>query len=105
MTFVIGKTSKSKADITKEIKSLGGSVATAVDGKTFCVFSNETEVKKNLKVIKEAKKNDIHVVKEDFLDEAMKVDPCTLIDKHKLSDWGSDVSLFRISNFCLFMHI
>ncbi|CAD5118902.1 DgyrCDS7576 [Dimorphilus gyrociliatus] len=90
MTFVIGKTTKSKAELTKEIKDLGGTVATAVDEKTFAVFSNEAEVKKNLKVIKEAKKNNIQVVKEDFLEEAMKVDPVSLIDKHKLCDWGDD---------------
>ena len=39
MKFVIGKTEKSKGEITKEIQKLGGHVATKVSSDTAAVIS------------------------------------------------------------------
>ncbi len=44
MKFVVSKTNKSRADITKQIQSLGGSATTKVDKKTAAVISTKGSV-------------------------------------------------------------
>ena len=43
-----------------------------------------------------AKENDITVVEEAFLDGLEEVDITKHIKAHQISEWGSDVSLYRI---------
>ncbi|KAJ8308841.1 hypothetical protein KUTeg_013715 [Tegillarca granosa] len=91
MKFVIiGKTSKSKGDISKEIRSLGGFVVDKVSADVAACISTKDEVKKKSKNIKDAEKSDIHVVAEDFLEDVKKGGAALLIQKHSIAPWGSD---------------
>jgi len=44
-------------------------------------------------VIKDAKKFDVHVINEEFLDAVQKGGDLLLISQHSICDWGSDVSI------------
>jgi hypothetical protein len=44
------------------------------------------------KKMEEVKTCDVHVLPEDFLDEAQNGDVMALITKKNISSWGSDVS-------------
>lgn len=92
MKFVIGKTEKSKGDITKEIQKLGGHVVTKVTSDTAAVISCKAEVTKKSTNIKDAEKANIHVVDEDFLDSVQKGGACLMIQKHNIVSWGTDPS-------------
>lgn len=90
MKFVIGKTEKSKGDITKEIQRLGGHVVNKVSSDTAAVISCKAEVTKKTNNIKDAEKANIQVVDEGFLESAEKGGACLLIQTHNLVSWGSD---------------
>ena len=44
------------------------------------------------KKIKDAKKHDVHVVSEDFLEAVKKGGAAMMITDNSIADWGSDVS-------------
>ncbi|KAL4239025.1 Poly [ADP-ribose] polymerase 1 [Mactra antiquata] len=91
MKFVLsGKFSKSKADVSKAVSRLGGTVVTKCDGKTTAVISTKDEVEKMSKSMKEAKTADVHVVDEDFLNKVEKGGAALLIIQHSIAGWGSD---------------
>ncbi|XP_041351454.1 poly [ADP-ribose] polymerase 1-like [Gigantopelta aegis] len=91
MNFVIvGKLSKSKAALTKEIQNMGGNVVTKIDKKVAACISTKDEVTKKSKNIKEAEKCGVHVVSEDFLSEAKSGSAPSLIQKHSIASWGDD---------------
>nr|UYS55296.1 poly-ADP-ribose polymerase I [Physella acuta] len=92
LKFVIGgKLNKSKAQITADIKELGGLVVTKMDKKVAAVISTKGEVEKKSKLIKEAEENEVHVVSEDFLANCKSGNIPQLIAKHSIASWGSDV--------------
>lgn len=93
MKFVIvGKTSKSKGDITKEIMELGGHIASKLGADTAACISTKGEVAKKSKGIKDAEKANIQVVDEGFLDAVKKGGAVLLIQSHSMVPWGSDPS-------------
>ncbi|XP_030854208.1 poly [ADP-ribose] polymerase 1 [Strongylocentrotus purpuratus] len=85
-----GKLSKSNKQLKTTIQDLGGEVATKITPETACVISNEAEVKKMNKKMKEAESNDVHVVSEDFLDAVKNGGAALMITQHSISTWGSD---------------
>ncbi|XP_064601493.1 LOW QUALITY PROTEIN: poly [ADP-ribose] polymerase 1-like [Liolophura sinensis] len=93
---LIGKTVKSKTALTKEISSLGGDVVSKVDGTLAACISTKAEVEKNSKGIKDAKKADVQVVDEGFLEACRKGGAALMIQQRNLCSWGSD-PLRRIS--------
>ena len=91
MEFVIlGKTTKSKDELKKEIQRLGGKLITRISDKLAAVISTPEEVEKMGKRMEEVKKSDIQVVSEDFLEEAKDGDAIALISKKSICSWGSD---------------
>ncbi|CAL1526877.1 unnamed protein product [Lymnaea stagnalis] len=92
LKFVVGaKLSKSKAEITKIISGLGGTIVTKVDKKVAAVISTKADVDKKNKIIKEAEENEIHVISEDFLSACKDGDIGKLIVLHSIASWGSEV--------------
>ncbi|XP_046355890.2 poly [ADP-ribose] polymerase 1-like [Haliotis rufescens] len=91
MRFVIaGKTSKSKAALSKEISSMGGTVVSKVDKTVAAVISTKDEVTKKSKNIKDAEKSDVHVIAESFLEDVKKGGAALMIQKHSIATWGAD---------------
>lgn len=93
LDFVItSKTIKSRDELKKEILFLGGNVKTKVSADTAAVISTADQVQKMSSQIQDAQSLDIHVVSEDFLEEAKEfVDaPYMLIKKKSIASWGSD---------------
>ncbi|KAJ8919846.1 hypothetical protein NQ315_006375 [Exocentrus adspersus] len=93
MEFVIlGNPSRSKDEIKKQVASMGGKVVTKLKDTTMAVISTAEEVEKMGARMKEAERFQIHVVPEDFLDEAKdnvgKIPD--LIIKKSLCNWGTD---------------
>ncbi|XP_060555294.1 poly [ADP-ribose] polymerase 1-like [Ruditapes philippinarum] len=91
MKFVVsGKFTKTKAEVSKTVTKLGGTVVTRCDDKVAAVISTTDEVHKKTKSIKEAEKADVHVVDEDFLTKVEKGGAALLITSHSIAPWGSD---------------
>ena len=93
LDFVItGKTTKSKDELMKEIILLGGNVKSKVAEDTAAVIATPADVEKMVKRIQEAQELDIHVVSEDFVEEAKGFTdaPIMLIKKKSIAPWGSD---------------
>ncbi|KAK0084215.1 hypothetical protein PV325_001027 [Microctonus aethiopoides] len=93
MQFVIaGKTTKNKDLLKTEIMKLGGTVTSKVNENTAAVIGNENAIKRDSAAIEAARKFDIQVVSEDFVDEAKdyKDTPISLITKKNICDWGGD---------------
>lgn len=93
LDFVVAiKNSKKKESLTKEILLMGGAVKSKVAEDTAAVISTPEEVEKMNKIIQDAEEHDIHVVSEDFVEEAkdFKDAPTMLIKKKAIAPWGSD---------------
>ncbi|OXU23091.1 hypothetical protein TSAR_015014 [Trichomalopsis sarcophagae] len=93
LDFVIAiKNSKKKESLTKEILLMGGAVKSKIAEDTAAVISTPEEVEKMNKIMQEAEEHDIHVVSEDFVEEAkeFKDAPIILIKKKAIAPWGSD---------------
>ncbi|XP_072383200.1 poly [ADP-ribose] polymerase-like [Diabrotica undecimpunctata] len=93
MLFVIvGKPPKGKDEIKKQILSMGGKLITKIDEKVAAIISTTQEVEKMNMRMQQAEKFDIHVVPDDFLDEAKnnvgKI--ADLIIEKSICEWGSD---------------
>ncbi|XP_077994827.1 poly [ADP-ribose] polymerase 1-like [Glandiceps talaboti] len=89
---LIGKLTKTNKDMTKEVETLGGTVVTKVDSNVACCISNQAEVKKMAKKMKDAKAADVHIVSEDFLENVKKGGAALMINKHSIATWGGDPS-------------
>ncbi|XP_070576368.1 poly [ADP-ribose] polymerase 1-like [Ptychodera flava] len=87
---LVGTLSKENKEITKIVKTLGGEVVSKVNKKVACVISTQEEVDKMSKKIAEAKKADIHVVSEDFLESVKKGGAALMIQQHSIASWGAD---------------
>ncbi|XP_058807262.1 poly [ADP-ribose] polymerase [Phymastichus coffea] len=95
LEFVLAGFSKEKKEkLTKEILLLGGVVKTKVAEDTAAVISTPNEVEKSSSKIEDAQDKDIHVVSEDFIEEAKEFQdaPIMLIKKKSIAHWGSDPS-------------
>jgi hypothetical protein len=91
---IVGKTTKSKDDLKREILLMGGNVKLEVSESTAAVVSTVAEVEKLSRKIEEAKNYDIHVVSEDFVEEAKEFTdtPIILFKKKSIAPWGGDPS-------------
>lgn len=94
MNFVILNTSKNKETLKNEIAKFGGKVVTKISKSVMAVISKPEYVEKMGSRIREAEVNDIHVVSEDFVDEAKNYSGRIpeLVIKKSICSWGSDVS-------------
>lgn len=92
MRFVINKTEKSKADLTKAIGYLGGSVVSKVDEGVMAVISTQADVEKMSSKIVEAKRLNIHVITEDFVEAAKEDNVLNLIKEKNICSWGGDLT-------------
>lgn len=97
MEFVIlGHPPKGKDKIKKEVLSMGGKVVTKIKNTVMAIISTSEEVEKMNNRMQEAESEQIHVVSDDFLDEAKN---CVgkipdLVIKKSICSWGTDVSIF-----------
>uniref|UniRef100_A0A2Z5U1X2 Poly [ADP-ribose] polymerase n=1 Tax=Reticulitermes speratus TaxID=60591 RepID=A0A2Z5U1X2_9NEOP len=91
MEFVIlGKTTRPKDELKKEIKKLGGKVVTNIHDRLAAVISTPDELQKMNTKMEEVKACDVQVLPDDFLDEVQSGDVMALITKKNISSWGSD---------------
>lgn len=95
MEFVIvGKLTRGREQAKKQIQQLGGKLDTKLSDTILAVISTKNEVEKMNERMEQTKDLKIHVVSEDFIDEAKdntgKI--TDLILKKSICDWGSDVS-------------
>lgn len=88
--FICGMTAKSKGLLKSEIQKLGGKVVSKIHDKLAAVIATPAEVEKNSKKIEEAKKFDIQIISEDFVEEAKAGGAVILINKKSICSWGSD---------------
>lgn len=96
MVFVlVGKFKKPKADIERLIKKLGAEVSTEIHVGVTAIISTKRKVRKMGKRMRKARKHNIQVVSEEFLEEVQKpdADPMQYITSKSISDWVGDVSI------------
>lgn len=97
---LIGKLTKSSQTIERMIKKMGGKVVSIIHDKLAAVISTPDEVKKKRLPMKVAKKCNIQVISEDFLEAIETTDPILYIISESLAQWGGDVSdLLQIFEF------
>ncbi|EFN84955.1 poly [ADP-ribose] polymerase [Harpegnathos saltator] len=100
MQFVIlGRIEKDREELKKDILLLGGTVGTKIHKDLAAVISNPKEVEKMSKRMEDVKALDIHVITENFVEEAKEYTdaPIMLLKKKTISSWGGDINA-RISN-------
>ncbi|RZB77497.1 poly-(ADP-ribose) polymerase [Asbolus verrucosus] len=93
MEFVIlGQPQRGKDELKKQISKLGGKVITKISGTVMAVIASEADVEKMGARMRLVQENRVHVVPEEFVDEAAehvgKI-PELVIEK-AICDWGSD---------------
>lgn len=94
--FIMGDLVRSKDEIEKKIKKLGGKVATQVHDELAAIISNYEEVHKRDVDMIVAELCGIHVVSVNFLTEVERgEDPITRITANNLCDWSGDVRFIR----------
>lgn len=98
MEFVIlgNNLTRSRNEIERTVKKLGGKIAATIHYKLAAVISNEEELHKMSEQILTAKLYGIQIVSEAFLTEVaeLNIDPILYIISQSISDWGGDVSVF-----------
>ncbi|KAJ6649063.1 Poly [ADP-ribose] polymerase [Pseudolycoriella hygida] len=87
---IIGNLARSKDEIERTIKRMGGKVAPRVHYKLAAVISNRGEVEKMSEQMMEAKAFNIQVVTEEFLVEIATNDPLQYIVTRNISNWGNE---------------
>jgi poly [ADP-ribose] polymerase len=87
--FIIGRLSKTKAALTKEINELGGDAVGSVDEDTTLCISNQAEIDKQSKNMNKVMECDVPVVPVDYLKDAAKGGALGKIAVHKISSWGA----------------
>lgn len=102
-----GKLIRTTAQIRELIENLGGKISTKIDETIIALITNKNEFDNMSKKVLECKTHDVHVVSDEFLNEfddgtliskLLNDDEIVnLINKHKLSTWGSDIKT-RIKN-------
>lgn len=102
-----GKLSRTNAQIKDVIESLGGKLSSKIDDSVIALITNKIEFDKMSNRIKESETNDVYVINEDVINELEDKNTfkmitnedglINLINKHKLSSWGSDLKA-RIKN-------
>lgn len=98
MEFVlIGRTKQSTVDIKRLIKKLGGKVGTEIHDRVAAIISTKKKVRKMGKRMRKARKHNIQVVTEKFLDDIQKpgADPILYITNKSISNWQGDVSISK----------
>lgn len=95
MEFVIlGHPKQGKDELKNKIAALGGKVVTKIQRSVMAVIASKADVEKMGSRITEAQAEDVHVVSEDFVDEAKdytgKIPELVL--KKNICTWGSNVS-------------
>lgn len=92
MEFVLWKTEKNKEQLTRDIERLGGKVVKKIHKDLSAVICGVNAYSETDRKMLEAKMYDIHVVSEDFVEEAKEftTTPIALLKKKALCDWGSD---------------
>ncbi|XP_043465217.1 poly [ADP-ribose] polymerase [Leptopilina heterotoma] len=99
MNFLFaGRLKKDKESLKTDILRLGGKVVTKLDDTVTAVISTENEVEKMSARIEEAKELDIHVISEDFVEEAKPLTDSAveLLQQKSICTWGGDPTV-RIS--------
>lgn len=98
MEFVIlgNNLTRSRNEIERMVKKLGGKIAPSIHYKLAAVISNEEELQKMSEQILTAKLYGIQIVSEAFLTEVaeLNIDPILYIISQSICDWGGDVSGF-----------
>lgn len=93
MEFVlVGDLGRSRSEIEKMIKKLGGKLVPQIHSNLAAVISTKQEVEKMGTEMMAAKENNIQVVSEDFLNEIPTTDAVEYIIQKCICDWGDDVS-------------
>lgn len=95
MEFVlVGSFKKPRGDLERLIQKLGGKVGAKIHDGVAAIVSNVKKVRKMGKRMKKARKYNVQVVSEDFLDEIQKpgADPIQYINSKSISNWAGDVS-------------
>jgi poly [ADP-ribose] polymerase 1 len=102
-----GKLSRTNAEIKSIIENLGGKLSTKIENSVIALITNKAEYDKMSKKISDMKAGDIYVINEDIADDleddniikmiSNEDEFINLINKHKLSIWGSDLKE-RIKN-------
>lgn len=98
MEFVlVGSFTKPRGDLERLIRKLGGKVGTEIHDRVAAVVSTAKRVRKMGKSMKKARKYNVRVVGEDFLDEIQKpdADPIQYINSKCISDWSGVVSVSK----------
>ena len=90
-----GKLTRKNDEIKVMLGRLGGKLQTPLNNLTIALITNEEEVEKMNKKLREAVSLDIHIISENFLDEITSTskfeDFEKLITKHKIHTCGSDL--------------
>ena len=86
---ILGRLSKTKAQLTAQIKSLGGEVIGTPNIDTTICISNKAELDKRTKVVDKIKECDVPVVDVEFLDDAAQGGALVKIPPHTISSWGA----------------
>lgn len=85
------------------IERLGGKFSSSLNPLTIVCISNQDEIDKMNKKMRESESSDIFIVSEAFLDDletdCKNIKIQSLIENHKICSWGSDLKL-KIEN-CL----
>ena len=94
MEFVLlGTFTQPRGHIERQIRQLGGKVGIEVHDRVAAIISTRSERRKMSNQMIEARKHNIQVVSEDFLNEIQipGTDPIFYIISKIISDWGGDV--------------
>lgn len=98
--LIVGRTKTDKEALKREILLLGGKVVTKIDENVTAVISIPKEVEKMSSKIEDAKDLDIHIISEDFVEEAKLLKDSaaavSLLEQKSICTWGGDPTI-RIS--------
>lgn len=86
----IGTLKQTKLELKEKIERLGGKLVTKLQRMIAVVISNENEVEKMNKRMREVKDLNIQVVPEEFLDEITSSNTIEKIKSMSICNWGSD---------------
>lgn len=86
---------RSRNEIERIVKKMGGKIVPNIHYKLAAVISNEDEMRKMSDQILTAKLYDVQVVSEAFLNDVAEsnMDPILYIISQSICDWGGDVCI------------
>ncbi|CAF3934676.1 unnamed protein product [Adineta steineri] len=85
---LVGRLSKRKRSLRKQIKELGGTIMKTINKKVDIIISTQDQIQKGDKKLDIAQNFNIHVVSEQFLKDILTDRPSIVMEKLKLSNWG-----------------